>query len=321
MIKKEFGSLITCDPQFQDVIETATNVAQSKATILIYGESGTGKELLAKYIHDRSPRSHRRFVAINCAAVPEGLLESELFGYERGAFTGAVQAKPGKFERANESTILLDEISEMPLGLQAKLLRVLQQEEVDRLGGKTPVKVNIRIIATTNRDLAAMVKDGKFREDLYYRINVIPLRIPSLRERQEDVITLAEHFLRVSAILNGRNVNRLSPGAVVKLKQWKWPGNVRELENVVERAVLLCRGEEIRPDHIQVDARLASQVESQIAVGMTIAEMEKNLILKTLEQTRQNRTQAARLLGISIRTLRNKLNEYRQDGGNHEESV
>jgi two-component system response regulator FlrC len=207
------------------------------------------------------------------------------------------------------------------VALQAKLLRVLQQEEVDRLGGKTPTNVNIRVVATSNRDLAALVKQGGFREDLYYRINVIPLRIPSLRERPEDVVALAEHFLKVSAILNGRNVTKLSAGAVLKLKQWRWPGNVRELENVIERAVLLCQGDEIKPDHLAIDTRLRGPTEDTLSAGMTIAEMEKSLILRTLEKTNQNRTQAAKILGISIRTLRNKLNEYKEDGGSREESV
>jgi transcriptional regulator with PAS, ATPase and Fis domain len=314
----EFGSLLTCDLQFQKVLQAATNVAQSKATVLITGESGTGKELLARYIHDKSPRAQRRFVAINCAAVPEGLLESELFGYERGAFTGAVSQKIGKIEAASESTLLLDEISEMPLSLQAKLLRVLQEEEVDRLGGRIPVKVNLRVIATTNRDLWGMVKAHTFREDLYYRVNVIPLQIPSLRQRPEDVGVLAENFIKVSAILNSRSVTKLSRGALDKLAQWSWPGNVRELENVIERAVLLANNDEIQSEHIIIE-NFSNNANAQSALtvgaGMTIAEMEKELIFRTLDKTNQNRTQAAKLLGISIRTLRNKLHEYRGDNG------
>ncbi|MDZ4677643.1 MAG: sigma-54 dependent transcriptional regulator [Oligoflexia bacterium] len=314
----EFGSLLTCDLQFQKVLHAATNVAHSKATVLITGESGTGKELLARYIHDKSPRAQKRFVAINCAAVPEGLLESELFGYERGAFTGAINQKMGKFELASESTLLLDEISEMPLSLQAKLLRVLQEEEVDRLGGRNPIKVNLRIIATTNRDLWKMVKSHIFREDLYYRINVIPLQIPALRERPDDVVALAENFIKVSSILNSRNVTKLSLGALNKLSQWNWPGNVRELENVIERAVLMANQGEIQSEHIIIENFTSSPgtpSNSGMTAGMTIAQMERELIYKTLDKTNQNRTQAARILGISIRTLRNKLHEYRGDHG------
>jgi transcriptional regulator with PAS, ATPase and Fis domain len=313
----EYGSLITADDRLQRVIHTASNVASSKATVLVCGESGTGKELLAKFIHEKSPRANRRFIAINCAAVPEGLLESELFGYERGAFTGAVAQKIGKFELASESTLLLDEISEMPLQLQAKLLRVLQEEEVDRLGGRNPVKVNMRIIATTNRDLRAMVKAGQFREDLYYRLNVIPLQIPALRERPNDVVVLAEHFVKVSAILNSRQVSGLSHEAMQKIKTWSWPGNVRELENVMERAVLIADGAVIQPEHILIENQSAHVEVIQdghalsLEAGVTIAEMERQLIMKTLDKTKQNRTQAAKLLGISIRTLRNKLHEYK----------
>ncbi|NJL23740.1 MAG: sigma-54-dependent Fis family transcriptional regulator [Calothrix sp. SM1_5_4] len=227
------------------IYEVAESVATSRASVLITGESGTGKELLARFIHAKSPRSLKRFVALNCAAVPEGLLESELFGFERGAFTGADQRKIGKFEQANESTFLLDEISEMPLLLQAKLLRVLQEGEVERLGGQGPVKVNVRIVATTNRALEQMVKSGEFREDLYYRLNVIPLQVPPLRARPLDIEILSRHFVEMSCADNGVPLKRLADDALLKLKSYGWPGNVRELQNVIERSILLCHGQEI----------------------------------------------------------------------------
>lgn len=312
----EFGALITADPQFQKVLQMAANVATSKATVLISGESGTGKELLARYIHDKSSRAHRRFIAINCAAVPEGLLESELFGYERGAFTGAVNQKIGRFEMASQSTLLLDEISEMPLSLQAKLLRVIQEEEVDRLGGRNPVKIDLRIIATTNKDLKAMVNQGSFREDLYYRLNVIPLFIPALRHRVHDIHVLAEHFMKVSSILNSRKLRCLSSEALEKLMAWAWPGNVRELENVMERALLMATGESIRGEDLIIESG-GTPLNSAIEPGVTIAEMERQLIFKTLHKTNQNRTQAAKILGISIRTLRNKLHEYKAEEASH----
>jgi transcriptional regulator with GAF, ATPase, and Fis domain len=297
----------------------AENVAPSRATVLIYGESGTGKELLARFIHERSTRRARRMVAVNCAAVPDGLLESELFGYERGAFTGAQGAKPGKFELAHESTFLLDEVSEMPLLLQAKLLRVVQEGEVERLGATAPTKVSVRLVATTNRDLAQMVRAGQFREDLYYRLNVIPLRVPPLRSRPRDIERLARAFAEASAAANGKPSKKISDGAMDKLMRWSWPGNVRELENVIERATLTSEGAMILAEEICVSGpheRGESAFSGhELRAGMTIDEAERRLILKTLEHTRQNRAQAARLLGISIRTLRNKLHEYRVDPG------
>jgi two-component system response regulator FlrC len=313
----EYGPLITVDPVLNRIMQTATNVAPSKASILISGESGTGKELIAKYLHQKSPRCNHRFVAINCAALPEGLLESELFGYERGAFTGAVNQKIGKFELASGSTILLDEISEMSIPLQAKLLRVLQEEEVDRLGGRSPIKVNLRVIATTNRDLRSMVKAQTFREDLFYRLNVIPLQIPALRDRPGDIILLAQHFVQMSAILNQKQGVSLHPEALEKIKSWSWPGNARELENVLERSVLISQSGEIRPEEILIDRQNDNVIEPKpvsLQSGITIAEMERQLIFKTLGDTRQNRTQAAKILGISIRTLRNKLHEYNREG-------
>lgn len=303
--------ILSQDVKFQKVIQTATNIASSKATVLICGESGTGKELLAKHIHEKSNRHLKRLIAINCAAVPEGLLESELFGFERGAFTGAVQQKLGKIELAHQSTILLDEISEMPLSLQAKLLRVLQEEEIDRLGGKNPIKVDIRVIATTNKDLRVLVKEGKFREDLYYRLNVITLFIPPLRERTFDISLLSEHFLKVASILNSKKAAAFSQEAQQKLQNWNWPGNVRELENVIERAVLLSQEEVVSAESIVIDSESPLSAVSELPVT-TIAEMEKKLIYLALEKTHHNKTRAAEILGISIRTLRNKLNEYNQ---------
>lgn len=320
MAEKEFGTIHTSDPEMKRILQLAENVAASRATVLIYGESGTGKELLARFIHAKSQRAGRRFVAVNCAAVPEGLLESELFGYEKGAFTGAAASKPGKFELANDSTFLLDEISELPLLLQAKLLRVIQEGEIERLGARQPTKVNIRLVATTNRDLQQMVKDGLFREDLYYRLNVLPLHVPPLRQRPRDIELLSRFFLEVSSHMNGRPARGFSEDGIAKLMSWSWPGNVRELENVIERSVLLAQNEMIAGNEILISGFDRAEMEAaqndqpmlqlSISPGMTLSEAERQLILKTLEFTRQNRTQAAKLLGISIRTLRNKLHEY-----------
>lgn len=314
MARDEFDSIITTDQKLKEVLRIAESVAQSKATVLIKGESGTGKELVARYIHKKSARSSGRFIAINCAAIPEGLLESELFGHERGAFTGATGPKPGKFELASDGTLLLDEMSEMPMLLQGKILRAIQEGEIERLGGRSAVKVNVRIIATTNKDLKQMVKEGRFREDLYYRLNVIPLEIPPLRSRIRDIETLAQHFIQISNLMNKRTVAGVTPEALQRLQRYRWPGNVRELENIIERAVLLCQGDMISlPDLDQVNIEDKDSI-ADLMPGMTVSEAEKSLIIKTLDYTHQNRTQAARLLGISIRTLRNKINEYRITG-------
>lgn len=310
------GLIRTEDPEMIRVLKTAENVANSRATVLLRGESGTGKELLARFIHAKSTRAAKRLIAVNCAAVPEGLLESELFGFEKGAFTGAHQSKPGKFELAHDSTLLLDEVSEMPLLLQAKLLRVIQEGEIERLGARSPLRVNVRLIATSNRDLSAMVRRGEFREDLFYRLNVVPLQIPPLRERPRDIHGLAKFFTQVSNHLNGRAIQSISDAALQKLMTWKWPGNVRELENVIERAVLLCQGNQLDIGDIEISGYDEQKSEApvagglQINAGTTVQEMERLLILKTLEHTQQNRSRAAVLLGISIRTLRNKLHEY-----------
>ena len=294
----------------------------SQATVLVQGESGTGKELLARFIHSRSPRGHRPFIAVNCAALPDGLLESELFGHERGAFTGALMRKIGKFEMAHQGTILLDEISEMNLGLQAKLLRVLQEREVDRIGGREPVHVNIRVIATTNRSLRQEVEQGRFREDLYYRLNVFPITLPPLRERPSDIPVLVRHFVRATAARNGLAAPRISEAALAVLQGRLWRGNVRELENAVERAVLLAGGEGIAPEHVLMDESAVAgspsapshtiNTTTSPATAGSLWEMERDLIMHTLDRVKGNRTHAAKVLGISIRTLRNKLREYRE---------
>lgn len=317
--------ILSDDPAMRRLLKQVESVALSQATILIAGESGTGKELLARFIHSRSPRAQRPFVAVNCAALPDGLLESELFGHERGAFTGAIIRKLGKFELAHQGTILLDEISEMALPLQAKLLRVLQEREVDRIGGIAPVSVNIRVIATTNRPLDREVEQGRFREDLYYRLNVFPVTLPPLRERRADIPLLARHFVQLAASRNGVPAPLLSEAAEQELVKRTWKGNIRELENVVERAVLLAVDRVIEPMHIPIEPNsLSSPAQApavhpvsrvEIAPAGSLRDMERELIVGTLAQVNHNRTKAARQLGISVRTLRNKLREYRETGG------
>ncbi len=305
---------LTRDPKVLQTLKMLDMVAGSSATILIQGESGTGKEVLARHIHRKSTRAHQPFVAINCAALPEGLLESELFGYEKGAFTGALTRRAGKFEQAHHGTLLLDEIGEMSLGLQAKLLRVLQEREVDRLGSRQPIPVDVRVIVTTNRNLAQEVQAGRFREDVYYRLSVMPFTLPPLRDRPEDIQLLAEHFSHRSFRRNQRSWNGISDEAMMYLKRRPWRGNVRELENVIERGVLFADNGQLKLEHFQFDEpELVSN--STAAPSGTIWEMERDLILRTLEKHNGNRTHAARTLGISIRTLRNKLREYRELNG------
>ncbi len=308
-------SVIQCvDLKMKELLRLAENVASSRATVLIQGESGTGKELIARYIHAKSNRSSKLFYAINCAAVPEGLLESELFGYEKGAFTGASARKIGKFELASESTFLLDEISEMPILLQAKLLRVIQEGEVERIGANRPVKVNVRIIATTNKNLRQLVECGQFREDLFYRLNVIPIDVPALRERPADISMLSQFFLDLSCEENNLIKKEFTESARKKILSWDWPGNVRELRNIIERSVLLSPSALIDENNIMLPKHTRSKSSGMhlLNPGMTVAEAERALIIKTLEFTKQNRTKAAGLLGISIRTLRNKITEYRK---------
>ncbi|MCB0390671.1 MAG: sigma 54-interacting transcriptional regulator [Bdellovibrionales bacterium] len=301
----------TSDAKMRELLKVVDNIACSKASVLIQGESGTGKELFARYIHSKSQRTTKPFFAINCAALPDNLLESELFGYEKGAFTGADKRKIGSFEAAHGSTFLLDEISEMPLLLQAKLLRVLQESEVTRLGSTTPVSIDVRVLATSNRDLGKMVEQGEFREDLYYRLNVIPLFIPPLRSRPRDLELLANYFVEMICLENNLPRKNLSEEALNKIKSWKWPGNVRELQNVMERSVLMSINTEITAGDLLIKNYKKDENEFYFKPGLTVAEAEKRLIMKTLDYTQQNRTQAAQLLGISIRTLRNKLREYK----------
>ena len=331
---EERGDIVTAHPRMRALMEFTRQVAKSHASILIQGESGTGKELLARYIHAHSRRSSGPFVAVNCAALPEGLLESELFGHERGAFTGALVSKPGKFELAHGGTLLLDEITEMPLSLQAKLLRVLQEREVDRVGGKKPLPVDIRVISTTNRDLRETIRAGQFREDLFYRLNVVPVRLFPLRERLDDIEPLARSFF----LRNDYPHAMLSAAALAQLKSSAWRGNVRELFNVLERAAIVAEGGTIEPAHLLLeddfcegdfaeaqDATAGAKALASLSIrddrsaplageaaNGSMRAMEEQLIYKTLKQVGDNRTQAAKLLGISVRTLRNKLKQYRE---------
>jgi DNA-binding NtrC family response regulator len=303
--------IVTQDPRMLQVSELAKEAASSKATVLIQGESGTGKEVFARYIHAYSPRSTQPFVAVNCAAIPEGLLESELFGHEKGAFTGAITKQVGKFEWAHRGTILLDEISEMPLPLQAKLLRVLQEHEIERVGGRKPVPVDIRVIATTNRRLKDHMAAGKFREDLYYRLNVIPLNIPPLRERKGDIPLLIEHFIRKHSRGANQPLPRMSQDTIQHFLQYDWPGNIRELENMVERWLVLHQGGFLTTNHLFLNEPAAALPMASLGKPtMSVKEMERALIMETLQAMNGNRTQAAKVLGISLRTLRNKLREY-----------
>jgi two-component system response regulator FlrC len=321
--------IVTADRRMREMMQLAKTVAQSKATVLIQGESGTGKELMASLIHENSNRASRPFVAINCAAIPENLLESELFGYERGAFTGAVSSKAGKFEFANGGTLLLDEISEMDIRLQAKLLRVIQEGEVDRIGGRKPIPVDVRIVATTNRNLAECVKEGSFREDLFYRLNVVNINVPPLRDRLGDVKALSLHFKDVYCEKNGKEFSGFTEEAMQSLENHVWPGNVRELENVIERAVITAQANEAgtligqseiaierRADSVLVATQVALAAESSWAPGRTLDDIERNVILEALTYHQGNRTHTAKALGISIRTLRNKLADYRRLGIN-----
>ena len=295
------------------VYEQIRKVATSRATVLICGETGTGKELVARAIHYASPRRDKPFIKINCAALSAGLLESELFGHEKGSFTGAHQKKIGRFELANQGTLLLDEISEMNADLQAKLLRVLQEREFERVGGSTPIGVDTRIVSTTNRNLREAVESGAFREDLFFRLNVVPIHLPPLRERKDDIPPLVDHFLRKFSRENGRPVDRVSPEAMKMLLEHHWPGNVRELENCVERAVVLGEDTILRREHFSfgpAPARNASVDGLIVPHGSTVDEAARMLIEDTLAQCNDNRTRAARSLGISVRTLRNKLREY-----------
>jgi DNA-binding NtrC family response regulator len=310
--KYSFSSMIGKAHNMEQVFDMIDTVADSRATVLVTGESGTGKELVARALHYNSARSAAPFIRLNCAALPRDLMESELFGHEKGAFTGAIKQTHGRFEMADGGTLLLDEISEIDPALQAKLLRVLQEREFERVGSTQTIKVDVRIVATTNRDLQKEVEAGNFREDLYYRLNVIEMALPPLRERKEDIPALVNNFIGKFNDDNGKNIEGLEEEAMEALMQYDWPGNIRELENYTERAVVVSRGPVLSmSDYPQ---RLVSGPQDRgdggMHVGMTVHEMERRLIMKTLESCRGNRTEAATLLGISTRTLRNKLHEY-----------
>jgi transcriptional regulator with PAS, ATPase and Fis domain len=307
-------AFITQDKVLLGVLEIAKKVAPSTATILVTGESGTGKELLASFIHLNSSRENEPYVAINCAALPEQLAESELFGHEKGAFTGAISRKIGKFESAGKGSLVLDEITEMALPLQAKLLRALQEREIVRLGNNRSISIDARVIAISNQNMKMAVKSNAFREDLYYRLNVIPLTIPPLRERKNDIPLLADYFFKHFCSRNSNGMHGISAQAMDLLVKQSWPGNVRELENTIERGVLIGSGEELLPEHLILEeAFTEASRQSSLTAGMTVREMEKELIFSTLNEVGDNRTHAAKMLGISIRTLRNKLNEYREE--------
>jgi len=310
---EERFTIITRNRGMNELLRTAREIADSQASIFLQGESGTGKELFARYIHRYSRRRDRPFVAINCTALPETLLESELFGHEKGSFTGALGRKKGKFELADHGTILLDEISEMDVQLQSKLLRVLQEKEVERVGGSGPIPIDVRIIATTNRDIEEQIREGKFREDLFYRLNVVPFHLPPLRDRRDDIPLLANYFIEKYNRIDKRSVKGLTEEATEVLMQMRWKGNVRELENIIERGVLMCKGDHIEKKDLFVNER-NRQVEETRAPFMATAplkEIEKKVIFQALDETNGNRTHAAEILGISVRTLRNKLNEYK----------
>lgn len=338
-VSDDTSAMIASDPIMKQVVTFADKVAPSDATILITGESGTGKEVMSKYIHQKSKRVRGPFISLNCAAIPESLLESELFGHEKGAFTGAVARRIGKFEEANGGTLLLDEVSEMHVSLQAKLLRAIQEKTIDRVGSNQPVKVDIRLIATSNRDLATEVKKGNFREDLYFRLNVINLDLPGLRKRPSDIVPLAQMFADKYSEHNGIAQRKISDAAMQRLSAYHWPGNVRELENTMHRAILIANEAEIEPaaiilsaekemaQHVAETAQAVQKAAGNTGVteqpledalvplvGRTVADVEKELILNTLEHCLGNRTHAANILGISIRTLRNKLNQYTSEG-------
>ncbi len=326
-VAEESHTIVLADPATEEVLRLGKQVAASGASILITGESGTGKELLARYVHRHSRRNAQPFISVNCAAIPENLLESELFGHEKGAFTGAIARRIGKFEEASGGTLLLDEISEMDTRLQAKLLRAIQEREIDRVGGTAPVKIDIRFIATSNRDIQTDVAEGRFREDLLYRLNVVNLHMPPLRERPADIPKLAEYFVKKYSLANDVPERPLAPAAREALQRHRWRGNVRELENTMHRAVLLASGPEIAADVVMLGegglggssaasaapAGAAAQATTSL-VGRTVADVERNLILETLTHCLGNRTHAANILGISIRTLRNKLKLYSEDG-------
>lgn len=296
----------------KEILDNVSKIAKSNASVFITGESGTGKEVIAHAIHTESLRANFPFIKVNCAAIPETLIESEFFGHERGSFTGAHNKRLGRFELANQGTLLLDEVTEIPIGIQAKLLRAIQEQEFERVGGTKLIKVDTRIISTSNRNIKDALSQKLLREDLYYRLNVVPIHLPPLRERREDIVALSEYFLEKFSIENHKTIDKFfSPQAKAKLMEYGWPGNIRELANVIERAVVMDYGKEILPEHLSIEG--GSFNKSSFRVGMTLGELEKKLIIETLEAENNNRTKTAEVLGISIRTLRNKLNEFSID--------
>jgi two-component system response regulator FlrC len=338
-VTEENNTMIANDPAMKQVVAMVDRIAPSEATVLITGESGTGKEVMSQYIHRKSKRANGTFIAVNCAAIPESLLESELFGHEKGAFTGAVSRRLGKFEEANGGTLLLDEVSEMHPMLQAKLLRAIQEREITRIGSNEAVKIDVRIIATSNRDLEASVNKGEFREDLYFRLNVVNIRLPALRERKADLPLLAQFFIDKYSEQNGLSLKKLSPAAASKIQAHHWRGNIRELENTMHRAVLVSLEDTVETDAIHIAGMASAAPTAPVAkapdpagvspsttvtnegavenlIGRTIADVERQMILNTLDHCLGNRTHAANILGISIRTLRNKITQYRDEGVN-----
>jgi two-component system response regulator HydG len=313
------GSIIGGSPAFRRMMMLVEQVASSSATVLVQGESGTGKELVARAIHDRSARASKSFVAVNCAALPETLLESELFGYERGAFTGAAGRKEGRFELADGGTLFLDEVADLSPVTQPKILRVLQEGEFERLGGTRSMRVDVRLVAASNQDLAQMVREKRFREDLYYRLNVITIHVPPLRERREDIPVLAQHFLRVYAAKNNRRLDGLTDEALRRLEAYAWPGNVRELENVIERGVVLARGSQVDVADLPAEIAGATPLPEgvlTVRIGTPLAEVEQRLLDETLRVTKGNKTLTAKLLGIDVRTVSRKL-ERLEESADH----
>jgi transcriptional regulator with GAF, ATPase, and Fis domain len=314
----QFENIIGRSPPMQEIFATVMRVAPTRATVLLAGESGVGKDLIARAIHYHSPRRDRPFVKINCTALPENLMESELFGYEKGAFTGAVSSKPGKFEHADTGTAFLDEIGDVPPTIQVKLLRVLQEREFERLGSNKTRHIDVRIVAATNQDLRAALEQGTFREDLYYRLNVVPINIPPLRERREDIPFLAEHFVEKLARASGSRADSITDAAIEKLMSYHWPGNVRELENVIERSLVLCSGGRLDAADIRLEAAPRARqpaAEAFLPEGMTLDEYEQALIREALRRAEGNKSQAARLLGLTRNALRYRLSQMGLESG------
>ncbi|MEA2103731.1 MAG: sigma-54 dependent transcriptional regulator [Candidatus Cloacimonadota bacterium] len=311
-----FSNIIGRSSAMLEIFETIKLISKTSATVLLQGKSGTGKEVIANAIHTNSNRADKNYVKLNCAALPENLIESELFGYEKGAFTGATKTHIGKFEYADKGTILLDEISEMRLDLQAKLLRFLQEKEFTRVGGNKPIKVNVRVIATSNTDLKELLNEKKFREDLYYRLNVVSIKIPSLNKRKEDIPYLADHFINKYCIEHDKEKKQLSNGALTRLKNHNWVGNVRELENTMEQAIIFSKNNEISQDDLNLEYNSFYIPEDQVLEkDIPLAELEKMKILQTLEKYSGNKSKVAEILGVTTRTLRNKLKEYEKEKG------